>query len=155
MKKLFAIGLGTIISCSGMPSDKTSPMQDNAQIIVSESQGGTGKPGFTILKNEQEFQSVIRKSQFGIVEAGTDVQSKMPAFPKGKTVVLYNLGTFNSGDHTVTQINNISVQNKVLYVEVPQKVSGGMEIQVISHPWIIFAVPAEYQFNSVELKYSK
>lgn len=142
------------MSCTSIPSTKTSDRRKNAEILVSESQGGTDKLEFTVIKNEQEFRKAI-KGNFGLVELGEEPTVNYPKFPKDKKVILYNLGTFSSGDHRITQIKSISVKNNILSVEVPYYESGGMEIQMISSPWLIFAVPADYQFTSVELKYSK
>lgn len=153
MNKLLVWCFAVFMSCANTPSktQKSQDMQANAEILISESQGGTDHSGFVMIKNGQELKEKI-KQNFG--KAG---MNEMPnvAFPAGKKVVLYYLGTFNSGDHKITEIKNISVKNNVLCVEVPQYISGGMEIQVISNPWMIFAVPSSYQFNSVELKYSK
>lgn len=135
-------------------SQKSEGMQKNGEILMSESQGGSDQPEFTIIKNEEEYQKVI-KANSGLVEIGKGAEVQYPKFPKNKKIVLYNLGRFNSGDHKVTQIKSLSVKDNVLYVEVPQYHSGGMEIMVMSNPWMIFTVPSEYQFNSVELKYSK
>lgn len=143
-----------LMSCTTTPSTKTSDRQKNAEILVSESQGGTDKLEFTVIKNEQEFRKAI-KGNFGLVELGKEPTVNYPKFPKDKKVILYNLGTFRSGDHRITQIKSISVKNNVLFVEVPYYESGGMEIQMISSPWFIFAVPADHQFTSIELKYSK
>lgn len=126
-------------------------MQANAEILVSESQGGTDRSGFVVIKNEQELKEKV-KQNFG--KAGMNEVPNV-TFPANKKVILYYLGTFNSGDHTITEIKKVSVKNNVLYVEVPAYESGGMAIQVMSNPWMVFAVPSNYQFNSVELKYSK
>lgn len=158
MNKLLVWCFTIFMSCANTPSttsQKSQDMQANAEILMSESQGGTTRPGFVILKNEQEFQKAVKGGNFTIVEAGKEQSENYPDFPKNKKVILYNLGEFRSGDHKITEIKSISVKNNVLYVEVPQYNSGGMEIQVISKPWMIFAVPSHYQFNSVELKYSK
>ncbi|WP_228460884.1 hypothetical protein [Chryseobacterium defluvii] len=130
-------------------------MQTKAEILVSESQGGTGQAGFTIIKNEQDLRKAFQGNSTIIVEAGQEPAINYPQLPKSKKVILYNLGSFRSGDHRITEIKNTYVKENILYVEVPQYVSGGMEIQVLSNPWMIFTVPSDYQFNSVELKYSK
>lgn len=158
MNKLLVWSFAIMMSCANTPSptsQKSQSMQTSAEILVSESQGGTERPGFVILKNEQEFQKAVQGGNFTIAEAGKEQAVDYPDFPKNKKVILYNMGEFRSGDHRITEIKSISVKNNILYVEVPPYVSGGMEIQVISKPWIIFAVPSDYQFNSVELKYSK
>lgn len=157
MNKLLVWCFAVFMSCANTPSktQKSQDMQANAEILISESQGGASRPGFVILKNEQEFQKAIKGGSFTIVEAGKEPTVDYPDFPKNKKVILYNLGEFRSGDHKITEIKSVSVKNNILYIEVPQYISGGMEIQVISNPWMIFAVPSSYQFNSVELKYSK
>ncbi len=143
------------MSCASTSSQKSSAMQANAELLVSENQRGTDAPGFKIIKDEKDFRNIISGS-FGISELGKESYIKYPQFPKNKKVVLYNLGTFRSGSHKIEEIKNVSVKNQILYVEVPAgEPSGGMEIQVISSPWFIFTVPADYQFTSVELKYSK
>ena len=127
-------------------------MQKKAEILVSESQGGGDEASFIIINNEKELQKSITGNSSVI---DLDAKTTYPKFPEDKKVILYNLGRFNSGDHKITQIKNISVKDNVLYVEVPQYESGGMAIQVMSNPWFIFTVPSDYQFTSVELKYSK
>jgi len=156
MNKLLIFCFAVIMSCTSTIAQKSEDMQSKAEIIKSESQGGTEQPGFVIIKNEQEFQNVIQSKQgISLVEVGNEPAIKFPVFPKDKKVVLYNLGRFNSGDHTIREIKNISVKDNVLYVEVPMYESGGMEIQVLSNPWFIFTVPSNYQFTSVQLKSSK
>lgn len=155
MKRLLIVFAATLMSCTSTPSQKLSGMQKNAELLASESQGGTDEVSFRIIKDEKDFRNSIRGS-LGLIEIGTESLVKYPAFPKDKKVVLYNQGSFRSGSHRITEIKSVSVKNQVLYVEVPaEEPSGGMEIQVISNPWFIFTVPSDYQFNSVELKYSK
>ncbi|MBE4949793.1 hypothetical protein [Chryseobacterium culicis] len=155
MKSLLIACAVIFMSCASTSSQKSSAMQENAELLVSESQGGAETPGFTIIKDEKDFRNRVRGS-FGVVDLDKESYIKYPSFPKNKKVVLYNLGTFRSGSHKIDEIKNASVKNQILYVEVPAgEPSGGMEIQVMSNPWIIFTVPASYQFTSVELKYSK
>ncbi|MGG7466846.1 hypothetical protein ACVVIH_22705 [Chryseobacterium arthrosphaerae] len=155
MKSLLFALMILLMSCTNVPSQKESPMQKKAELLVSESQGGADQPGFRIIKDGKDFRNTI-KTGFGWVDLGKEPATDYPKFPKNKKVILYNLGSFRSGSHRVTEIRNISVKNNILYIEVPAgEPAGEMEIQVISNPWIIFAVPAEYQFTSVELKYSK
>jgi len=156
MKSLLIVSALTFMSCASTLSQKTADSQQGAELIVSQSQGGTEQAGFRIIKEEADFRNTI-KGSFGIIGMdGGEPYIKYPQFPKNKKVVLYNLGTFRSGSHQIEQIKSISLKNKILYVEVPAgEPSGGMEIQVISNPWFIFTVPADYQFTSVELKYSK
>ncbi|SEH37653.1 hypothetical protein [Chryseobacterium culicis] len=155
MKSLLIACAVIFMSCASTSSQKSSAVQENAELLVSESQGGAETPGFTIIKDEKDFRNRIRGS-FGVVDLDKESYIKYPSFPKNKKVVLYNLGTFRSGSHKIDEIKNASVKNQILYVEVPAgEPSGGMEIQVMSNPWIIFTVPASYQFTSVELKYSK
>ncbi|MDR3022542.1 hypothetical protein [Chryseobacterium sp.] len=155
MKSLLIACVVIFMSCANAPSQKSSAVQENAELLVSESQGGTDKPGFKIINDEKEFRNIIQGS-FGIADLGKESYIKYPQFPKNKKVVLYNLGTFRSGSHKIEEIKGVSVKNQILYVEVPAgEPSGGMEIQVISSPWFIFTVPADYKFTSVELKYSK
>lgn len=146
----------TAVSQTGQSSKKSEQMQKKSEILVSESQGGTDQPGFTIIKNEQELQKSVKGGNSNLIgEVGKEPTINYPKFPKDKKVVLYNLGMFRSGDHRIAEIKSVSVKDNILYVEVPFVESGGMEIQVISNPWVIFTVPSDYQFNSVELKYSK
>ncbi|WP_449399159.1 hypothetical protein [Chryseobacterium wanjuense] len=152
MKRMLILCLGFIMSCTSTPSQKSSAAGKNAEILVSESYGGGDEANFIIIKNEQELQKSI-KGNTAVVDL--DKAPVYPQFPKDKKVILYNLGSFTSGDHKITKIKNISVKDNVLYVEIPQYQSGGMEISVMSNPWFIFTVPSEYQFTSVQLKYSK
>ncbi|MCS3529665.1 hypothetical protein [Chryseobacterium sp. JUb7] len=154
MKRLLILCSATIMSCTSTPFQKSSDMQNNAKIIVSESQGGAEQAGFSIIKNDQDFQRAVKGNSM-IVEMGNDSGTPAHKFPNDKKVVLYNLGMFRSGDHRISEIKTVSVKNDILYVEVPYVEHGGMEIQVISNPYIIFTVPSDYQFKSVELKYSK
>jgi len=154
MKKLLIVCWATLIGCTSTPSQKTSDMQTKPQILASESQGGTGKVEFSIIKNEQEFQKALKGNSV-VISDGTESSAQAPKFPKDKKVVLYNLGTFRSGDHKITEIKNISVKENILQIEVPYVEHGGMEIQVISNPYVIFTVPSNYQFNAIEIKSSK
>ena len=156
MKSLLIASALTFMSCASTSSQKSPDMQKNTELIVSQSQGGTQQAGFRIIKDEKDFRNTI-KGSFGVIGTGDDGSYvKYPQFPKDKKVVLYNLGGFRSGSHSISEIKGISVKNNILYVEVPAgEPSGGMEIQVLSNPWFIFTVPADYQFTSVELKYSK
>jgi len=141
-----------VMSCTNAVSQKSKDMQVKGEILASESQGGSEQAGFKIIKDQAELQnSITEKFQ----KSGMEPIMDIPVFQKDKKIVLYNLGTFNSGDHKVNEIKSISVKNNVLYVEVPEYQSGGMAIQVMSNPWFIFSVPSEYKFTSVELKYSK
>ncbi|MBK1895541.1 protease complex subunit PrcB family protein [Chryseobacterium paridis] len=154
MNKLFIWFLALFMSCTSAPSSASNDAQKGGNILVSESQGGTENAGFSILKNDEELQKII-KGNSSLAEIGKESTVKYPTFPKNQKAVLYNLGTFRSGDHKITEIKSLSLKDNVLYVEVPQRESGGMEIQVISNPWVVFTVPSNYQFNSVVLKYSK
>ncbi|MCW3161333.1 hypothetical protein [Chryseobacterium oryctis] len=155
MKSLFILCFAIMMSCTTAPSQKSSEMQQKTEILASESQGGTGKVGFTILSNEQDFQKALKGNGLNnlIVEVGARADSK-PAlkFPKDKKVVLYNLGTFRSGDHTIREIKNTYVKDNILYVEIPYVERSEMEIQVISNPYVIFTVPSTYNFTSIEFK---
>ncbi|EJL74331.1 hypothetical protein [Chryseobacterium populi] len=155
MNKLFVLLFAIIMSCTSTPSQSSRNAGSSGDILASEPQGGTETAGFTIIKDEAELQKII-KGNSGLIDLGKDTPPvNYPPFPENKKVILYNLGTFRSGNHAITQIKSLSVKDNVLYVEVPLKESGGMEIQVISQPWLIFTAPSDYQFNSVELKYSK
>lgn len=157
MKSLLIAFAAILMSCASTTSSqqKLSDMEQKAELLVTSSQGGTERPGFRIIKDEKEYLA-LEKSGFQFVEDGKDPASHYPKFPKDKKVIVYNLGGFRSGSHTINEIKGVSVKNNILYVEVPAgEPSGGMEIQVLSNPWFVFAVPADYQFTSVELKYSK
>jgi len=155
MNKLLIFCFATLMSCTSTIAQKSDDMQNKGEIIMSESQGGAEQAGFVIIKDEQEFQNVIKSKQgTSLVELGSEPVVKYPAFPVNKKVVLYNIGSFRAGDHTIREIKNISVKDNVLYVEVPMRESGGMQIQVLSNPWFIFSVPSNYQFTSVQLKSS-
>ncbi|WP_160138436.1 hypothetical protein [Chryseobacterium sp. c4a] len=158
MKSLLMACTAILMSCASTTSSsqKMPDMQQKAELLVSNSQGGTELPGFRIIKDEKEYLA-LGKGSFELVEEGKAPIANYPKFPKDKKVVLYNLGGFRSGSHTINEIKGVSVKNNILYVEVPDRMStpGGMEIQVLSNPWFIFTVPTDYQFTSVELKYSK
>ncbi|WP_143884146.1 hypothetical protein [Chryseobacterium binzhouense] len=152
MNKLLILFFATILSCTGTTAQKTSSMQNQAEILVSETQGGTEKQGFRILNNRQELADEI-KDRYTASRQSPIIET--PAFPKDKKVVVYYMGTFSSGDHQVNEIKNISVKNNTLFIEIPEYESGGMAIQVMSNPWFVFSVPESYQFTSVQLKSSK
>ena len=152
MNKLLMLLVALIMSCTNAVSQNSKDMQTKGEILASETQGGADKAGFVIIKNQIELQNSITQN---FKKSGMKPVMEVPVFPKNKKVVLYNLGTFNSGDHKISTIKSISVKNSVLYVEVPEYQSGGMAIQVMSNPWFVFSVPSDYQFTSVELKYSK
>ncbi|CAD7799031.1 hypothetical protein CHRY9390_00425 [Chryseobacterium aquaeductus] len=152
MNKLIILCFALIMSCTTTTAQKSEDMQTNGEILASESQGGAEKAGFKIISDQQQLRNEIIKN---FAASGTQPVMEIPVFPKDKKVVLYNLGTFNSGDHKVSTIKSISVKNNILYVEIPEYQSGGMAIQVMSNPWFIFSVSSTYQFTSVELKYSK
>ncbi|MXS72397.1 hypothetical protein GSF70_14350 [Flavobacteriaceae bacterium W22] len=152
MNKLLILFFATILSCTGTTAQKTSSMQNQAEILVSETQGGTEKQGFRILNNRQELADEIKDRY---TASGQSPIIETPTFPKDKKVVVYYMGTFSSGDHQVNEIKNISVKNNTLFIEIPEYESGGMAIQVMSNPWFVFSVPASYQFTSVQLKSSK
>jgi len=144
------------MSCTGTTAQKTGNMQEKSKIIISESQGGSEKPTFKILKNQKELETAINEKQsMSLVEMGSQPVAKYPTFPTNETLVLYEMGRFNSGDHTIKEIKSLSVKNNVLYVEVPMYESGAMEIQALSNPWFIFSVPSSYKFTSVQLKPTK
>lgn len=156
MKSLLIACTAILMSCASTSSQKPSDMQKTVELLVSQNQGGENENGFRIIKDEKEYLAVAN-SGFQLVEEGKNPADNYPKFPKDKKVILYNLGSFRSGSHAINEIKNVSVKDNVLFVEVPNKESnsGGMEIQVLSSPWFIFAVPANYQFTSVQLKYSK
>ncbi len=136
-----------------------SEMQQSTEILGASSQGGSGDISFKILNTQEEFSKAYINANrtLSVISDTPDTpKMKLPLLPIGKKAVLYNLGNFRAGDHTIQEIKNISVKSGVLYVEVPQKQNeGGMEIQVLSQPWVIFTIPSNYKFNSIQLKYSK
>ena len=153
MRKLFILSFAIIMSCGSISKKTIDKVEEKAEIIISESQGGSGKMSFFILKNEQEFQKATSFSNNVIVELGAENVSKpIFSFPKDKKVVLYNLGDFRSGDHKIKEIKKAYVENNILYLEVPYVERGDMEIQVLSKPYIVFTVPSSYNFSSIELK---
>ncbi|MBW8524002.1 hypothetical protein K0U91_02030 [Chryseobacterium chendengshani] len=152
MNKLLMLIVALIMSCTSAVSQNSKDMQTKGEILASETQGGADQAGYKMIKDQTELKNIITQN---FKKSGMQPIMEIPVFPKNKKVVLYNLGTFNSGDHKISTIKSISVKDNVLYVEVPEYQSGGMEIQVMSNPWFIFSVPSDYQFTSVELKYSK
>ncbi|MBW7676511.1 hypothetical protein [Chryseobacterium chendengshani] len=152
MNKLLMLIVALIMSCTSAVSQNSKDMQTKGEILASETQGGADQAGYKMIKDQTELKNIITQN---FKKSGIQPIMEIPVFLKNKKVVLYNLGTFNSGDHKISTIKSISVKDNVLYVEVPEYQSGGMEIQVMSNPWFIFSVPSDYQFTSVELKYSK
>lgn len=152
MNKLLVLCFASLLSCSTAISQKSSKEQPIGEIIVSQSQGGTEKANFSIIKNQNELRDIIVKN---FNNAGIEPIMDIPEFPKNKKLVVYHFGRFNSGDHQLKKINSITVENNILFIDIPAYDSGGMEIQMLSNPWSIIAVPSHLQFNSVQLKYSK
>lgn len=155
MNKLLVLCFAMILSCTNAVSQKSTNGQQKGEILVSESQGGTGKVEFKIINNAQEYAKLFDKNDSGLVAEGEKAVEKHPAFPTDKKVILYNLGNFGSGNHRISEIKNIYVKENTLFIEVPEYQSGGMEIQMISNPWSIITVPSNLKFNTVELLYSK
>lgn len=152
MNRLLILCFAIIMSCTGTTAQKTGNMQNNSEILASQSNGGAEQAGFKIINDQQELEKEITEK---FASAGMQPVMDIPVFPNDKKLVLYNLGRFNSGDHTIREIKSLSVKNNVLYVEVPMYQSGGMEIQALSNPWFIFSVPSSYKFTSVQLKPTK
>lgn len=152
MNKLLILCFAIIMSCTSTTAKKSDDMQNKSEILASESNGGTEKAGFKIIKDQEQLKKEITEN---FTSSGMEPVMDIPVFPNDKKVVLYNLGRFNSGDHKVKEIKSISVKDNVLYVEVPMYESGGMEIQVLSNPWFIFSVPSSYKFTSVQLNPTK
>lgn len=154
MNKLLIGFWAFFMSCSNMPSSTSNGTEKRGRILISESQGGADTAGFTILNNEEEFRKII-KGNIGLVELDKVEDIQYPTFRKNQKAVVYNLGTFNSGDHRITEIKDLYIKDDILYVKVSKREPGEMEIQVISKPWLVFTIPSNYQFNSVALIYSK
>lgn len=152
MNKLLILCFAIIMSCTGTTAQKSGDMQQKSEMIASESNGGTEKAGFKIIKDQEQLKTVITEN---FASSGMQPVMDIPAFPKDRQVVLYNLGSFSSGDHKVNTIKSVSVKDNVLYVEVPEYESGGMAIQVLSNPWFIFSVPSNLKFTSVQLNPTK
>ncbi|MCX8525385.1 hypothetical protein OF897_15835 [Chryseobacterium formosus] len=152
MNKLLILCFAVIMSCASTTAKKSDNMQNKSEILASESNGGTEKEGFKIIKDQEQLKKEITEN---FASSGMEPVMDIPVFPNDKKVVLYNLGRFNSGDHKVNEIKSISVKDNVLYVEVPMYESGGMEIQVLSNPWFIFSVPSSYKFTSIQLNPTK
>ncbi len=154
MKRLFLICSAFLVSCTNRPSQQAIAMEDHAEILVSQSQGGSGNIGYTMLTNEQDFQKAINGNSEGLVislDSAVKTTSNIQ-FPKNKKVILYNLGSFRAGNHQVNTIEKVYVENDILYVEVPYVKPDEMEVQVLSKPFVIFTVPSNYKFNSIEFK---
>ena len=123
---------------------------EGVRLLHSENNGGTGNNDFQIIHNQKELNLVISKNTTQFQVAGKETENNI-TFPKNSKVVLYNLGVFRSGDHTVTEIVNAEVKNKTLYLKLKTSyIPGKMQIQVISKPWIVFSVPSNYDFNSIK-----
>lgn len=152
MKRLLILCFAILVSCTNTTAQKSGNMQNKSEILATQSNGGSEKAGFKIIKDQEQLRKEITDNY---ALAGMQPVMEIPDFPKNKKVILYNLGRFNSGDHTIREIKSISVKENVLYVEVPMYESGGMEIQVLSNPWFIFSVPSSYKFTSVQLNPTK
>lgn len=150
MNKLLFLFLAFILSCKTNVSDK--PSQDlKPNILITSSQGGAESEGFVILKDQQQLLAEVAKRN--TVEDGD--KPGYPTISDKNKIIIYDLGSFGSGDHRITEIKKASVENNVLTLEVPEYKSGGMEIMMISNPWILIPVPSDKTFTSVKITYSK
>lgn len=161
MSKIFLVLFSFLMmSCTTTSSQTTNNKQMSSTIITTESQGGTGDNSFKVLATQEDLTKAIKdRNHLNNIISDTpngDDRVAFPKFPAGKKAVLLNLGSFRSGDHTIQQIKSVSVTNNTLIVEVPQRDNaGGMEIQVLSKPWVIFTIPTDFKFSAVQLKYTK
>ena len=151
MNKLLFVCLLFILSCKTNIQGQKA-VASKPEILMSESQGGTDTKGFVIIKDQKHLVEEVSKRS-GITDA--ENKPSYPTFTGKNKWVIYDLGSFNSGDHRITEIKNITVKNNVLTLEVLKYESGGMEIMMISKPWILFSVPLDYRFNAIEITYSK
>ncbi|MBD8082788.1 hypothetical protein [Chryseobacterium caseinilyticum] len=150
MNKLLFLCLAFVLSCKTNVSDKSS--QDlKPQILITSSQGGGDSEGFVIIRDQQQLLAEVAKRN--TVEDGS--KSAYPAISDKNKIIIYDLGSFSSGDHRITEIKKASVENNVLTLEVPEYKSGGMEIMMVSNPWMLISVPSEKSFTSIKLTYSK
>ena len=150
MNKLLFLCLAFILSCKTSVLDK--PSQDlKPRILITSSQGGAESEGFVIVKDQQKLLAEIAKRN--TVEDG-DKQG-YPAITDKNKIVIYDLGSFNSGDHRITEIKKASVENNVLTLDVPEYKSGGMEVMMISNPWVLVSLPTDMPFSTVKISYSK
>lgn len=150
MNKLLFLCLAFILSCKTNVSDRSS-QNLKPSILVTSSQGGAKSQGFVIIKDQQQLLAEISKRN--TVEDGQ--KTDYPAISDKNKIVIYDLGNFSSGDHRITEIKKASIENNILTLEVPEYKSGGMEIMMISNPWVLISVPSDKSFTSVKLTYSK
>lgn len=150
MNKLLFLCFAFILSCKTTVSDK--PTQGiKPRILITSSQGGAESEGFVIVKDQQQLLAEIAKRN--TVDDGH--KQGYPAITDKNKIVIYDLGSFSSGDHRITEIKKASVENNVLTLEVPEYKSGGMEMMMISNPWMVVSVPTDQSFTSVKITYSK
>lgn len=150
MKKLLFLCLAFIVSCKTSVSNEA--LADlKPQILTTSSQGGAESEGFVIIKDQQQLLAEVAKRN--TVEDGE--KPGYPSVSSKNKIIIYDLGSFNSGDHRITEIKKASVSNNVLTLEVPEYKSGGMEIMMISKPWVLVSVPTDKPFSSVKITYSK
>lgn len=150
MNKFLFLCLSFILSCKTSVSDKLS--QDlKPRILFTSSQGGAESEGFLIIKNQQQLLAEIAKRS--TVEDG--MKSGYPAITDKNKIVIYDLGTFNSGDRRITEIKKASVKNNILKLEIPEYKASVMEMMMISNPWMVVSVPTDQSFTSVKITYSK
>lgn len=120
--------------------------------FYSNENGGTLRPSFSIIKNQNEFNEIISKDNNPKFE-----------FPKNQKVIKYNLGEFRAGDHTLKKINRFKINNNTLEIFVQSntpkrkrkldELENEISVQVVTRPYIIFSVPMELKFNNIKLYY--
>ena len=150
MKKFLFLFLAFIVSCKTNVSNQSSP-DLQPQILITASQGGAESEGFVIIKDQKQLENEIARRS-------TVENNSIPAYDAVSAeykLVIYDLGSFKSGDHRITEIKKASVSNNILTLEVPEYKSDGMEMMIISNPWLLISIPAKQSFTSVKLTYSK
>ena len=148
--------LATNFSCNSVSSQQNSQKMSEDVILYTNTQGGTEKQGFRLIYDEKMLQKEIKERMLSF-SPESEADLVYPKFPTNKKVVCFDLGQRNSGDYSIKKINKTWVKDKTLYLEVPmsESMKGGMQIQVMSYPWVIFSVPSNDDFNKVEITYSK
>lgn len=154
-KFLFFLGLLTAaVSCEGQ---KNTGMKSQSvcetKIILSGTQGGTGKSCYKILRSTEALRSEANRRNTVIIAEASSEQTQI-ALPGSCMAVVCDLGSYSSGDHSVSKILGTQKKGNVLEVFIPKKKIPGpldMEIQVLSRPWMIFTVPADDSVTEIKL----
>ncbi|MEC5395201.1 hypothetical protein [Bergeyella sp. RCAD1439] len=126
-------------------------------LFLSEWNGGREKPGFIRARGKTEYHSIYRtfKGGGGLTETLEALDSSVPELPKGHDAVFYSFGTMTSGSYTAPGIEALKIEHGVLKVYLKKTAPKDInepQIMVLSRPWMVFSVPSDDVFETIEIK---